>query len=72
MLISVDLSVLLNDVLISCLCDRANSETTASAWTASLSLSAIPWATWWGRWLVWCMPLASRSFSWALDSIMGI
>ena len=37
---------------------RANSATTARAWMASSSASAIPWAIWWARWSVWCTPPA--------------
>ena len=58
--------------LTKCLFCRANSATTAWAWTASSSASAIPWATWWGRWSVWCTPRGFLSCFWVSDSITGI
>ena len=51
---------------------RANSATTASAWTALSSPNATRWATWSARLSVWYMPLAFLWCSWAWVSTTAI
>jgi signal recognition particle receptor subunit alpha len=51
---------------------RANSATTASAWTASSSPSATQWATWSARLSAWCTPLVFLWYSWAWVNITVI